>query len=250
MKRTLGTCYYPEHWPRQIWREDARRMAEVGLTWVHIGEFAWSMIEPEPGTFDWEWLDEAITVLGDAGLKVVLGTPTATPPRWLSKRHPDMLAVNAEGRPRKFGSRRHYCLSHEGYKGECARIVEALAKRYGSNPHVAAWQVDNEYGCHETAISYSVAAAEGFRNWLRGQYAGAGNGGDIKALNAAWGNVFWSMNYGDFDEIDLPNLTVTEPNPSHRLAFRRFCSDLVVAFNRNQVDIIRACKRRSNIRPR
>jgi beta-galactosidase len=240
MKRTLGTCYYPEHWPRALWEDDARRMAEAGLTWVRIGEFAWSRLEPQPDQFDFSWLDDAIGVLGQAGLQVVLGTPTATPPRWMLDRHPDMLAVDAEGRPRKFGSRRHYCFSHRGYREECARIVTALAERYGRNPHVAAWQTDNEYGCHDTTLSYSDAAREALRDWLRARYRGAGNDGDIAALNAAWGNVFWSMDYEDFDQIDLPNLTVTEPNPSHQLDFRRFSSDQVVSFNRLQAQIIRA----------
>ena len=112
MKRTLGTCYYPEHWSCAIWEEDAARMAALGLTWVRIGEFAWSRIEPAPGDFRWDWLDEAIDVLGAAGLKVVLGTPTATPPRWVCDKHPDMFAVDLQGRPRGFGSRRHYCFSH------------------------------------------------------------------------------------------------------------------------------------------
>jgi beta-galactosidase len=240
MKRTLGCCYYPEHWPEEIWTEDARRMVEAGLTWVRIGEFAWSRLEPEPGRLDWGWLDRALDVLGAAGLRVVLGTPTATPPRWVLTRHPDMLAIDAEGRPRRFGSRRHYCFSHPGYLEECRRIVTLLADRYGRHPCLAAWQTDNEYGCHDTAISYSDAARRAFRNWLRGRYAGGGNDGDIAALNAAWGNVFWSMEYRDFDEIDLPNLTVTEPNPAHALAFRRFASDQVAAFNRAQVEIIRA----------
>ncbi|MGP6088446.1 beta-galactosidase [Antarctobacter jejuensis] len=240
MKRTLGTCYYPEHWPRDIWEEDARRMAEAGLTWVRIGEFAWSRLEPQPGHYAFDWLDDAISVLGAAGLKVVLGTPTATPPRWMIDRHPDMLAVDDQGRPRKFGSRRHYCFSHEGYRRECATIVTKLAERYGRNPHVAAWQTDNEYGCHDTILSYSNAARTAFRGWLRARYPGKGNDGDIEALNTAWGNVFWSMDYDSFDQIDLPNLTVTEPNPSHVLDFRRFSSDQVVSFNRLQVDIIRA----------
>ena len=241
MRRTLGVCYYPEHWPEAQWPQDARRMAEVGLTWVRIGEFAWSRIEPEPGRFDWNWLDRAIEVLGAAGLKVVLGTPTAAPPKWVLDRHPGMLAVDAEGRPRKFGSRRHYCFSHEGYLDECRRIVTELARRYGRNPHLGAWQTDNEYGCHDTTISYSDAARRAFRNWLRADFPAAkGNGGDIDALNRAWGNVFWSMDYADFDDIDLPNLTVTEPNPTHLHAFLRFSSDQVVRFNRAQVDIIRA----------
>ena len=239
MKRTLGTCYYPEHWPRAIWEEDAARMAALGLTWVRIGEFAWSRIEPAPGDFRWDLLDEAIEVLGAAGLKVVLGTPTATPPRWVCDKHPNMFAVDAQGNLRGFGSRRHYCFSHEGYLDECRRIVTEIAKRYGRNPHVAAWQTDNEYGCHDTILSYSNAACQAFRGWLRARYPGQGNDGDIDALNAAWGNVFWSMEYDDFDQIDLPNLTVTEPNPAHVQAFRRFSSEQVVRFNRVQVEIIR-----------
>ncbi|MEO0938635.1 MAG: beta-galactosidase [Pseudomonadota bacterium] len=240
MKRTLGVCYYPEHWPEDIWAQDAARMAAAGLTWVRIGEFAWKRMEREPGRLDWGWLDRAIETLGAAGLKVVLGTPTATPPAWVLKKHPDMLAVDAEGRPRGYGSRRHYCFSHAGYLVEAVRITSLMAERYGQNPHIAAWQTDNEYGCHDTVLSYSDAARRAFRAWLRARYPGAGNGGDINALNAAWGNVFWSMDYDDFDQIDLPNLTVTEPNPSHSLAFRRFSSDQVVRWNRAQVAAIRA----------
>jgi beta-galactosidase len=234
LKRALGVCYYPEHWSEDVWAEDARRMAETGLTWVRIGEFAWSRMEPEPGRFDFGWLDRAIGTLADAGLKVVLGTPTATPPRWVVDRHPDMLAVDAQGRPRGFGSRRHYCFSHKGYMEECRRIVSVLADRYGSDPRVGAWQIDNEYGCHDTTLSYSPAALRAFRDWLAQKYQSP------DALNRAWGNVFWSMEYDSFDQIGLPNLTVTEPNPAHSLDFRRFSSDQVVRFNRAQVDVLRA----------
>lgn len=233
MKRTLGVCYYPEHWPEGQWEDDARRMAELGLTWVRIGEFAWARMEPTPGQFDWAWLDRAIAVLGQHGLKVVLGTPTATPPRWMLDRHPDMLAHDAAGKPRGFGSRRHYDFAHQGYRAECARIVTAMAERYGRNPHVAAWQTDNEYACHDTVLSYSPAALSAFRDWLARKYQSP------QALNRAWGNVFWSMDYVGFDEVSLPNLTVTEANPAHWMDFRRFASDMVAEFNRVQTDIIR-----------
>ena len=235
MKRALGTCYYPEHWPEEIWAEDARRMAEAGLSWVRIGEFAWSRLEPTPADLQFDWLDRAMEVLAEAGLKIVLGTPTATPPRWMLEKHPDMLAVDAEGRPRGFGSRRHYCFSHAGYLDECRRIVTLLADRYGRDSRIHAWQTDNEYGCHETTVSYSDAARAAFRDWLAQRYQ------SVDALNRAWGNVFWSMEYGGFDEIGLPSLTVTEPNPAHVMAFRRFSSDQVVRFNRAQVDVLRAC---------
>ncbi len=232
LRRTLGTCYYPEHWPEAIWAEDARRMAALGLTWVRIGEFAWSRLEPAPGELDFAWLDRAMDVLQEAGLKIVLGTPTATPPRWMVDKHPDMLAVDADGRPRGFGSRRHYCFSHAGYRDESVRITALLAERYGHR--VEAWQTDNEYGCHDTVISYSEAARAAFQDWLLGRY------GTVSALNTAWGNVFWSMEYDRFDQIELPNLTVTEPNPSHALDFRHFSSDQVARFNAAQVAAIRA----------
>ncbi len=229
----LGVCYYPEHWPEAWWPDDARRMREMGISWVRIAEFAWSRIEPDPGRFDWRWLDKAVETLAAEGLKIVMCTPTATPPKWLVDRDPSMLAIDADGRPRKFGSRRHYCFSSETYRGECARIVTAIAERYGKHPAVAAWQTDNEYGCHDTTKSHSESAAKRFRGWLARRY------NDIDALNRAWGNVFWSQEYRGFEEIDPPNLTVTEPNPSHRLDFRRFASDEIASFNKNQTDIIR-----------
>lgn len=233
MKRSLGVCYYPEHWPEAQWAEDAARMAALGLTWVRIGEFAWSRLEPRPGQLEFGWMDRAIACLGAAGLKVVLGTPTATPPRWMLDRHPDMLAQDRDGRPRGFGSRRHYDFAHEGYRADCARIVTLLAQRYGRNPHVAAWQTDNEYACHDTVLSYSPTALKAFRAWLARRYQ------SVEALNRAWGNVFWSMEYESFDEIGLPNLTVTEANPAHQMAFRRFASGMVAEFNRVQTRIIR-----------
>jgi beta-galactosidase len=230
----LGCCYYPEHWPEDRWAEDAARMAAMGLSLVRIGEFAWSRIEPEPGHYHWDWLDRAIDTLAAAGLQIILGTPTATPPKWLVDQMPDMVANDERGAPRGFGSRRHYCFSHPGYRAECIRIVGDMAQRYGQHPAIAMWQTDNEYGCHDTVLSFSQAAAHGFRRWLSGRYR------TIEALNAAWGNVFWSMEYRSFAEVDPPHLTVTEANPAHWLDYRRFASDQVVNFNRQQVEIIRA----------
>jgi beta-galactosidase len=229
----LGVCYYPEHWPEERWAEDARLMRETGLTRVRIGEFAWSRIEPEPGRYDWGWLDRAVETLDAAGLKIIMGTPTATPPKWVVDRMPDMVALDHQGRPRGFGSRRHYCFSHAGYRAEAVRVTRAVAERYGRHPAVTAWQTDNEYGCHDTVQSFSPAARDAFRLWLARRY------GTVEALNRAWGNVFWSMEYCSFGEIELPHLTVTEANPAHWLAFRRFSSDQVIAFNRAQVEILR-----------
>lgn len=241
-KAELAVCYYPEHWDEAKWAEDAARMVALGLKHVRLGEFAWSRLEPRPGVFTFDWLDRAIEVLGGAGLKIILGTPTATPPKWLVDRYRSQPggngamgfeAVDVQGRPRRYGSRRHYCFSHEGYRRESARITEIVARRYGRNPYVATWQTDNEYGCHDTVRCYCESCRIGFQGWLRRRY------GTVEALNRAWGSVFWSMELNDFDQAELPNLTVTEANPSHWLDYYRFASDQVVEFNRIQVDILR-----------
>jgi len=229
----LGVCYYPEHWPRERWAEDAMLMREAGISFARIGEFAWSRIEPEPGRYDWSWLDEAVDTLAAAGLQIVMGTPTACPPQWLVAQHPDILPHDEHGRPRGFGSRRHYCFSSARYLSEAARIVTAMAERYGGNKAITGWQLDNEYGCHETTAGLSPDALFAFRDWLRRRH------GSIEALNDAWGTVFWSQEYHDFDAIGLPFATVTEANPAHRLDHWRFSSEQVAAFNRLQAGIVR-----------
>ena len=231
LKPKLGTCYYPEHWSRDIWKSDVIRMVELGLSWVRIGEFSWSKIEPKEGELDWEWLDCIVELLRSHKLDIIMGTPTATPPKWVLDKYPDMLAIDELGNVRGFGSRRHYCFSHLGYRKEAERITREMVSRYGLK--VQAWQVDNEYGCHDTTLSYSQAALEGFRDWLSQKYQSP------SALNKAWGNIFWSMEINEFSDIELPNLTVTEPNPAHVMDFRRYTSDQVVKFNNSQVTVLR-----------
>ena len=230
----LGICYYPEQWPEDLWEQDAAEMVATGIEWVRVGEFAWSRYEPNPGEYHWDWLRRSLDILKKSGLKVVLGTPTATPPKWLMDQHPDIIALDEDGKPRRFGSRRHYCFSSQVYRQHCKRIVTEMVKQFGNHPAVAAWQTDNEYGCHDTVISYSASARDEFREWCANRFSN-----EIQALNQAWGNVFWSMEYRSFDEIELPNLTVTESNPAHKLDFCRFSSDQVVSYNKLQIDILR-----------
>ena len=212
----FGVCYYPEHWPQSQWGQDATMMAELGLTYVRIGEFAWSRLEPNPGEYDFGWLDAAIASLTNAGLKVVMGTPTATPPKWLIDQWPEILPVDPDtGRTRGFGSRRHYDFSSAVYLRESLRITEAMAKRYGNHKGVVGWQTDNELCCHDTALSGSALARNAFQDWCQQRYT------SIDKLNNDWGNVFWSMEYRDFSEIELPIGAVTETSPAHRLAYRR-----------------------------
>ncbi len=230
----FGVCYYPEQWPEGRWPVDIAMMAELGLDLVRIGEFAWSTIEPERGRFEWHVVDRIIELVGDAGMEVVLGTPSATPPVWLMLERPDVVAVGPDGRRRAYGSRRHTCTTSAAYREESARIVSTLVDRYGSNPLVTGWQVDNEPGNHDSATCWCDECHAAFASWLERRF------GTIDELNRAWGTAFWSQTYPTFDSVRLPVPTMTVHHPAIRLAHAKFASDQSVGFCAAQFDIIRA----------
>jgi beta-galactosidase len=230
----FGVCYYPEQWPEERWPVDVAMMADLGLDLVRIGEFAWSTIEPEPGRFDFAAIDRVVELVGTAGMQIVLGTPTAAPPVWLMERRPEVLSVGPDGRRRAYGSRRHTCTTSPAYREEAARITAALVDRYGQNPAVTAWQVDNELGNHDSARCWCDHCHRAFSAWLDHRF------GSVDALNAAWGTAFWSQTYPTFDSVRLPVPTMTGHHPALRLAHHKFASDQSVAFAAAQFDLIRA----------
>ena len=229
----IGVCYFPEHWPDERSESDIERMAKAGLTHVRMGEFAWSRIEPEPGNYDLEWLDSAVSLLDDYDLKAVLCTPTAAPPKWLVDEYPSILQEDEDGTTRHYGSRRHYCFNSEVYRRESRRIIKQITERFADNPAVVGWQTDNEYGCQGTLRCFCVDCASAFRTWLREKY------GDIATLNRNWGTTFWSQELNSFAQIDPPRHTTAAQHPSRALDYARFCSASVVEYNRLQTDILR-----------
>jgi len=233
-------AYYPEHWPEEWWARDAKLIAECNFDGVRVGEFAWCRMEPEEGRFDFAWLDRAIETLAREGIKVILGTPTAAPPAWLVHKHPEIMPVDAMGVRMTFGMRKHFCHTSPIYRRYAQRIAAKMAEHYGDNPNVYGWQIDNEFGDHDTVRCYCEACHAGFVEWLKGKY------GSLDALNKAWGTVFWSQEYSAWEQIPLP--TPRRPiglNPSHLLDYYRFASDQVIDFARLQVDAIRQHARRS-----
>lgn len=230
----LGICYYPEHWDETRWALDAQSMREVGLTIVRFAEFAWSRLEPRPNEFDFAWLDRAIDVFAASGFSIVLGTPTAAPPAWLARAHPDILPVDDQRRKRDFGGRRHYCPNSPVYREYSTQIVQAMAAHYLNDPRVIGWQIDNEFGGGNTARCYCENCASAFRVWLAQKYR------TVDTLNDAWGNVFWSQEYDDWQQINAPILVAgNKPNPSHVLDYYRFASDSFVTYQALQISILR-----------
>ncbi len=222
----FGVDYYPEHWPEERWREDARLMAEAGFNVVRLAEFAWSRLEPSQGTFDFAWLDRAMNTLARHGMHVVLGTPTASPPPWLMSLHPEAFLVRETGQRVSYGNRRNYSPTSAVYRDYSKRIVTKMAEHYKHHPAVIGWQIDNEFGDRD----YDAPA---FRSWLERRF------GTLQRLNERWGTAFWSHEYGDWNEIPVPLATAGVPNPGLALDFARFCSEAYVAYQRMQVEILR-----------
>lgn len=233
MQVYFGVDYYPEHWPKSRWATDAKLMQEMGMDMVRMAEFSWSKLEPSKGAFNFGWLDEAIELLAAHGIKTILGTPSAAPPPWIIKENPEIQPIDSLGRVRHLGGRHHDCQSGAAYREHIRRYVTAFAGHFGSNPNVIGWQVDNELGNSHGDLCMCPSCEAGFRGWLREKY------GDIATLNEKWGTTFWSQDYGSFDEIQAPQITVTGENPSQLLDWKRFCSDLVLDFHKFQADIIR-----------
>lgn len=236
----FGVDYYPEHWDKSEWGEHIKLMKKANFNIVRIAEFAWGRLEPREGEFDFSWLDEIMEKLHEAGIKVILGTPTAAPPKWLVNKY-DVLMRDRYGRKRGYGSRRECCSNSPDYRRRADIITEKMAERYGKHPAVAAWQIDNEFGCHASTRCYCENCRREFASALSKKY------GSIGELNRRWGTVFWSQEYEDFDDVILPGYTSCEPenaqqwshNPSLDMEFYRFSSDSWVRFEKSQADIIR-----------
>ncbi|WP_026370571.1 beta-galactosidase [Kallotenue papyrolyticum] len=218
---TYGGDYYPEQWPEEVWQEDVRLMREAGVNLVSLGIFAWARLEPQPGQYDFDWLDRIMDLLHAYDIRVNLATATASPPPWLAKHHPESLPVTHDGTRLWPGSRQHYCPSNQAYRTAAQALVQRLAERYRHHPALVLWHVGNEYGCHVSAC-YCDESAAAFRRWLQQRYT------TLDALNRAWGTAFWSQQYGDWEEILPPRRTPTFSNPSQQLDWHRFCSDALL----------------------
>ena len=234
---TLGTCYYPEHWDRSLWREDLQRMKRSGIFTIRIAEFAWNLFEPNEGTFTFGFFDDFLDLAEEERMQVIFCTPTATPPAWLTQKYPEVLNCRIDGAPYQHGMRRHYNYNSPIYQRLCARIVEQIAAHYAARPCIVGWQIDNEINC-ETNEFYSESDTAAFRTFLREKY------GTLDALNEAWGTVVWNQTYTAWEEIHVPRLTIhNSTNPHEVLDYSRFVSESAIRFCRMQSDIIRKYKK-------
>lgn len=233
----MGVCYYPEHWDRKMWEQDLERMLESGISVIRIGEFAWSVIEPQEGVFTYEFFDEFLNLCTEKKISVIFGTPSATPPVWLTERYPEVLNCNELGIRYRHGERRHYNYNSPKYRMFVSRIVERIAEHYGKHSAIVGWQIDNELNCG-TDEFHSEADSRAFRIFLKEKYR------TLERLNEAWGTVFWNQTYTQWEQIYVPGLLPSQGyNPHQHLDYYRFISNSAISFCRMQADILRKYKK-------
>ncbi len=238
----FGTDYYPEHWPEERWPEDLNLMQQAGIDTIRIAEFAWSLMEPKEGVYDFSWLDRIISMAAAESIKIILCTPTAAPPKWLMDKHPEIYQKDEFGNVRGFGSRRHYCFNSQIFKDYSKKIISKMAERFADNKNIIAWQLDNEFGCHNTVRCYCEDCSEAFSIWLEKKYK------TVDRLNDKLGMAFWGQHYPSFESVILPAHTTCDNkafgmnahNPGLFLDYCRFASDSVYDYSSMQIDILRS----------
>lgn len=227
----IGVDYYPEHWDKSLWTDDADLMKQTGVKIVRLAEFAWCRLEPEEGKFDFDWLDEIIDLLTKRDIKIVLCTPTNCPPLWFYEKYPDAVQTGKDGNKISIGIRGHRCINNPDFLYYAERIINLMTERYADNKSIIAWQIDNEL---EANFCFCDKCIEKYRMWVKNKYS------TIEAVNEAYGNAMWSGEYYSWEQIRPPFGTYPDAwlNPSYMLDFNRYASDSVVEHVNWQAELI------------
>lgn len=229
----FGGDYNPEQWPEDVWLEDIALMREAGVNTVTLGVFSWGMLEVDDDRWDWDWFDRVIALLADADIAIDLATPTAAPPIWLHREHPEILPMDRRGIRYHQGGRLQWCPSHPVWQKYASRVVARLGERYGQHPAISMWHVSNELGGGNRRC-YCEQSTIAFRTWLEKRYE------SVDTLNRAWGTAFWGQRYRRFDDVIAPLDSESAQNPSLLLDFDRFSSDALLSHFRLERDALRA----------
>ncbi len=253
----FGVDYHPEQWvypyggsaeqPESAWQRDAEMMAKAGVNVVRMGEFTWALCERQEGEFDFSWLKRVMDILHKAGIQVVLATPTAAPPIWLTKKHPEILPIDERGLKKHEGTRRAICLNSDVFWDYSKKVVENMAKALGEHPALIAWQIDNSLGGNYTEASFNEDTRRDWHGWLEAKYE------TVERLNELMGLRHWGQLVSAWNEVPMPMASPTIHNPALVLDWCRFCSDTIVQFVKMQADMLHEispqCPVTTNLRP-
>lgn len=231
-KPLYGAAYYSEYTPTDRLDKDIQLMKEAGLTVVRVGESTWSLFEPQDGVFEFAWMDRILDALHEAGIKVILGTPTYSIPAWMAASHPEVLAQTYKDEQRHYGIRQNMDIYNPTYRFYCERIIRKMMEHFAQHPAIIGYQVDNEVEAKDTD---NEDYFNGFKEYIRDSF-----GGDLKELNRRWGLNYWGMNINTWDEFyDRKGVT----NPSYKVWWERWGRKVTADFLNWQADIVNEYKR-------
>jgi beta-galactosidase len=253
----FGVDYHPEQWvypfggtaeqPEAAWERDVELMQKAGINVVRMGEFTWGLCEPEEGKYNFDWLLRCMDLLAKAGIQTVLATPTAAPPVWLTRKHPEILPVDERGIVKREGTRRAACLNSDVYWAHSKSIVEAMAKTLGTHPQLIAWQIDNSLGGNFTEASFNEDTKRDWHLWLEAKFD------TVEKLNDLLGLRHWGQLVKHWNQVPMPMYAPAVHNPALVLNWCRFCSDTIVQFVKMQADLLHEitpnCPVTTNLRP-
>lgn len=234
--KVKGIAYYPEHWDEENWDKDLKRIKEMGVNTIRVGEFMWSLLEPREGSFNFSLLDKMIDKITSQGFDVLLGTPTATFPVWVVRNYDNIMAVDELGRKRKYGTRRQYCYNSTDYRRLSRIISEKMVARYSHHDRVIGIQIDNEIGHEGSDFCQCKNCQSAFSRYLKDKYE------TVDKMNQVYGNIFWGQDFIDFEDVEVPFSDLLGHNPALRLDYARFLSQSLVSYANDMVDVVRASK--------
>ena len=226
-----GVAYYHEYMPTDRLAEDIDMMKKAGISVVRVGESTWSLFEPREGEFEFDWMDRIIDKMHEAGIKVILGTPTYSIPAWLWHKHPEVLLTYQKDEKAYYGIRQNMDITNPTFLFYSERIIRKMMEHYAQHPGIIGYQVDNETTSRGV---YNYDFQVDFVNHLKKKFSTPEN------LNKIWGLQYWGMTINSWEEL-APRDGIT--NTGYRLEWERFNRKAVADFLKWQSEIVREYKR-------
>jgi beta-galactosidase len=242
-----GAAYYPEYLPSDRLDKDVELMQKAGITVVRVGESTWSSWEPRDGDFQFAWMERVLNRLHQAGIKVILGTPTYSIPTWLYKEHPEILVTHnstlprlsdpydpaypASATPGFYGPRQNYDFLNPYFRQHAESVIREIVSHFKDHPAVIGYQIDNETFPNGVPTQYSNAA---FLERLKKKFK------TPDAMNKAWGLVYWGQLVDKWEDLPSRNGIL---NPGYKLEWENFQHDIVTDYLAWQAMIVKESKR-------
>jgi beta-galactosidase len=205
-------------------------MKDAGINVVRIAESTWSTEEPQDNVYDFSHIDRVLNAMHNAGISVIIGTPTYAVPTWLVKKYPEILAETPSGK-NKYGARQNMDITNPHFLFHAERIIRKMLEHVKDHPAIIGYQVDNE------TKSYHVSGSNAqqlFVAYMKNKFP------SLDALNKAFGLDYWSNRINDWSDFPSTDGSI---NASLSAEYAKFQRKLVTDYLGWQAGIVREYKK-------